>query len=420
MSDNIIILDKHDGALKVWRKMEIFNAILIHFDAHFDCENIEGIKRINIGNFVAHAAKEGIVKKIFWVVPSGVMSKKCCVKTLYKMLTELCKYIRFDKKKNSFFCFLKNSLIQVVVCENGVLDTVFDRFSAVDPIFVDIDMDYFFNNHICFDFSSVKSKNKDDKIKEFVYDNKDLFKETKVFTICKSIIGGYTPLKYDYTAEYLHKLITNTLKNTFEKPLKKIKPHDLLSDAELLLSKLCFIIEDGKANRKTIEEFIKNYSKYSEYVGNIYQYIKMSDYKELQSKLLIAKQLSHKLYMRCAISLGIILPKEYVINANDEIDYYLLGKYYWKNTQYSLSITYLEKAIKIMNTYSIIQDWEGVATSFHETYDISPVRIDIITMLADAKKQCGNVYEARVLLKYLSLCLGKNINLQNLEQHNNI
>ena len=145
-------------------------------------------------------------------------------------------------------------------------------------------MDYFFQEHLCLDYTCAFSQYQTSCILDFykhIYPFVDL---ALTITICKSINGGYTPLRYDYCAEYLLRLFENKSIENFQCldsliisgviKLERQIIEKLLSDASTRLSMVCILLESG------CDDITRNYvlgilhSEYQtkiKYINSIYQ-----------------------------------------------------------------------------------------------------------------------------------------------------
>ncbi len=65
----VFLFENHDQALAVWRQLGLRGRALVHVDAHPDLNAVGGGEPVTIANFVSAAAREGIVREIFWVIP---------------------------------------------------------------------------------------------------------------------------------------------------------------------------------------------------------------------------------------------------------------------------------------------------------------------------------------------------------------
>jgi len=63
------IFDCHDEAFFEWRDAGLRAATLVHVDAHHDMEPASPSGAIDIGNYVRAAIRDGMVARMFWIVP---------------------------------------------------------------------------------------------------------------------------------------------------------------------------------------------------------------------------------------------------------------------------------------------------------------------------------------------------------------
>lgn len=202
---NIYVIENHDEALTKWENWCVKSSTLIHFDAHMDFDNTINKKHINIGNFIGNAIIEGLFDKFVWVIPSPSyhsiagykFAVKCCKEYLmnihyYRKI--LCGNLQIKEQVIFYLCSIEN-LAEII---NSDLD-----------ITLDIDIDYFVNPYIWFDFSCLLPDSKWISLLDFYKKAKYMIENSKIITIAKSVIGGFTPLRYEYLAEALKNLIQN-------------------------------------------------------------------------------------------------------------------------------------------------------------------------------------------------------------------
>ena len=83
MPMEILHLRTHDEALHVWRERRAHGETLVHVDAHSD---FLPSKQIDIGTFVYHAYRSGMIRSLYWVVPSLSFRYRWIVKTILRSL----------------------------------------------------------------------------------------------------------------------------------------------------------------------------------------------------------------------------------------------------------------------------------------------------------------------------------------------
>lgn len=226
------IIEDHDEALLLWRKLKVRGLDLVHVDAHIDFDvqlarspeallgeaaSIQDLKKNleyylaftryekdlekqnNIGNYIYPAMRENIVRDFWWVVPGDekefLRSRKLIKQFLKNILT-----------KNS--CRAKVSvsrwLVSAKYLDKNIKVCCLERLPRFrNKTLLDIDAD----------FLVIDSVRNADNIKcigkrrpwmspeELVKILKNKILNPKVITIARSTEGGYTPMKYSHIAE---------------------------------------------------------------------------------------------------------------------------------------------------------------------------------------------------------------------------
>ncbi|MGD2126058.1 MAG: tetratricopeptide repeat protein [Desulfobacteraceae bacterium] len=163
--EGVAILEDHSEALVHWAKKGIKDAVLFNIDAHDDRrwisdEKIETLKALynrqdwtalrnvdsmgdkslyHVGNFIYAAARLGIIKEIYWMIPFSYFSQK----EIEDRLREFLRLYNFSEEDIRTFrregaCFRGRTL--------GIPMTVFglEYIPAIaKPIILSIDMDFF-------------------------------------------------------------------------------------------------------------------------------------------------------------------------------------------------------------------------------------------------------------------------------------
>ncbi|MFH0940410.1 MAG: UPF0489 family protein [Candidatus Omnitrophota bacterium] len=210
MTKDIILMEDHDQAYYTWRQMGLKGRTLVHIDAHMDfgrlpdmdpeellsARNNEEIRRIlarqpvwnpfskkkeklvHIGNYIYPAARDGIVNKFYWVVPSPSL--------------------RAWRGRN----YIKRNLKwhkDVIVCS---LETI---SNIKEPVLLDIDVDFMLTPYVWDDQSPERAPwILPRELVQKLSDMKIIF---DVATISYSVNGGYTPLRFKYLGDELKSLL---------------------------------------------------------------------------------------------------------------------------------------------------------------------------------------------------------------------
>ncbi len=405
---SVNIIDNHDEALEIWEAREIRDSAVIHFDAHFDCEPLDKSMRINIGNFLRHAIKRKIINRIIWVVPNAYLYHSCCKRFINRQMKYNGEKIKIPNWSTSF----RVEGVLVSVCTLEELLRCIAGFHQ--SVLLDIDMDYFFQEHLCLDYTCVFTRYQSGCMLDFYKHIYPLVNLALAITICKSINGGYTPLRYDYCAEYLFRMFENKSTEYFQcldnliisgemKPERQII-EKLLSDASTRLSMACILLENG------CDDITQNYvlkilhSEYYtkiKYIDSIYQVSQIGNKALIKSRLPLAKLLDENLYA----SLCMIIENNEVIpiwTHDSPLELKCrIAEYMYRKQKYDIAFQLLKDIQSSFNTIAEIQPWEGVLSSHLNSYRISPVRIRMIKLVCMSAYKLHDNKTAYIFSKFL-------------------
>jgi len=163
------LLENHSAALIVWRRAGVRDRILVHLDGHADLDwlpdvtiarlaaadpeelqalelnpyAIDGktLERFGIWNFVYPAARLGLVREFFWVVPDGTLSTPQAADDLVRrMILGKMQMIALDEAKTLHLegRTIKGTILglKITICE-------LDDLPAFDePVLFDLDLDF--------------------------------------------------------------------------------------------------------------------------------------------------------------------------------------------------------------------------------------------------------------------------------------
>ena len=247
-ANNILLIEDHHEALKIWRKRGFKNFDLVHLDAHIDFEFYQAKprervakeaksltelrrelersilyeryerdfdKQTNIENYIYPAMVEGIIKDFYWVVPGEIKEFKNSIKIIKSMLKS------FARQDGSRLCNRphtsgRNFLSPYYIIKDGTISAeVFGRKFVIcileklpflkQRVLLDIDTDFLVVN-------SLLSSNHVAQIAQRVSWISPLrlakilnkrIKRPKVITIAYSVNGGFTPIKYKHLGDEL-------------------------------------------------------------------------------------------------------------------------------------------------------------------------------------------------------------------------
>lgn len=226
----IFLMDDHSQAYWIWKKEGVKNKVLLHMDAHMDCnwipqkdlnsimtvDSLKGLEtllndcgtwdlsgktkeeRIASGNFILPALQEGIVQKFYWIVPDyGWKPNKYAeeIKNAFSNFSGVTPEDIQNIKVDNYSVMFKLNSYDITCCR-------LDDLPVIDSkVLLDIDLDYLLENgHSC-------SPEKTDKPwilpKELAKRIQQKGVKTDLVTIASSVRDGFTPEKYKYLAHEL-------------------------------------------------------------------------------------------------------------------------------------------------------------------------------------------------------------------------
>lgn len=196
-ASKVFLIEDHDEAYRIWKRFQIKNRVVIHIDAHLDFDWIKEGNPINIGNYLYPAIKDGILREIYWIVPSPIWRNSVDRQRIKEWLAA--KIIPAEdmqeERDKIHFSILG---VQVIIC------SLTDMPVMDEGIVLDIDTDFFVTSSM--DEADFPHKHKrriwidNDNFLKIITD-KCKFIETVV--ICYSVKYGYTPVEFKYLADEL-------------------------------------------------------------------------------------------------------------------------------------------------------------------------------------------------------------------------
>lgn len=195
----VVIVENHDQVYWEWKKRKFFNQVLVHVDAHFDYEPFRGNK-INLGNFLYTAVRDGIVSKIYWVVPGSESDFIADLVYLKKLFNHVLPHktvssITFGGKS------IKLSLgkTTLTVCTLTTLPTL------KAAVLLDIDVDFFVVDRLRNDYplTNIGGRKQWVSTQKFIRTLLEKLTTVRFTTIAYSVNGGFTPMKYKYLGDQL-------------------------------------------------------------------------------------------------------------------------------------------------------------------------------------------------------------------------
>ncbi len=192
----IRFMEDHDELYKIWKRNNFHHKIVVHFDAHIDYRTGD-MNALHIGNYLSHAIRDGIIRKLYWVVPGTEESFLADIFELEKKLKVQGITGRFMYSPNSLEVKIESD-VKLIVCPLSVLQKKLD-----DNCVLDIDLDFFmFTSALKADrLYHIGSRKPWITPKQFVSQIHNL--KSSFISICYSVNGGWTPIKYKYIGDEL-------------------------------------------------------------------------------------------------------------------------------------------------------------------------------------------------------------------------
>jgi tetratricopeptide (TPR) repeat protein len=278
--ENVYLFENHYESYLHWKKHNVENRILVHFDGHIDmdwipeplleeilsCKTVEDLERlaihpykmksgfqgkISIWNFIYPAVRSGMVKDFYWVVPDGTLKRQHVLKHFRSTLA-----IKMHGVTPSEIESLKLEEKRISGKLFGVPFTVveMDEIPQFDePVLLDIDVDYFstdsgIDQRVLLDPSLTPAAFLERLIRKEM--------STDLVTISYSSVGGYLPVPYHYFGDMIAEKMKDPQSTRSEEDFKKAAKQDLIYQHKLLHD------ADALRGAGKAEEAILSYKQY--------------------------------------------------------------------------------------------------------------------------------------------------------------
>ena len=193
------LFEQHDEAYHIWSGLGIRGATVIHVDAHHDLSWLDDAIHLHIGNYLCQAIKDGIVGRVYWIVPDGALTTKRARTALIGQMRKL----RSDYSRPKGRIDISDAAIDaellgapVHVCELSGLA----ELSA--PVLLDVDTDFLlipasqFTTGLPASSPWLRPSALAKRLRGRVL-------APQLVTIAYSVEGGYTPLRWKYLGDEL-------------------------------------------------------------------------------------------------------------------------------------------------------------------------------------------------------------------------
>ena len=200
IASSVVVVENHDEAYHVWRRMGVSARTLVHVDAHHDMWWLEAPCDITIANYVCQAIKDGLVSNVIWVVPDKSWDTRASRRVLRRHLRTLAlRYsagrpsIRSEANRLSMLL----GTTPVMICALGSLPAL------AGPVLLDIDTDFLVLPVVTFGRNDVPDEYPWMWPDELVTALRAHSIVAEVVTIAYSVEGGYTPIAWKYLGDML-------------------------------------------------------------------------------------------------------------------------------------------------------------------------------------------------------------------------
>lgn len=221
------LMENHSSALIAWREAGVRDRVVVHLDGHSDLDwlpdetvariaasapdelhqlelhpyAMDGspLDRFGIWNFLYPAARLGIAREIYWVVPDSTLEDTSAAWRLAReILTQKLERVRLDEATGLRWtdgCIRGELLsVAIAVCE-------LDDLPAIDePVLLDVDLDYFTTRSALTQEVTEAPWIEPEDVLDAL---RDRGIRADVATISLSTIGGYFPSMHRWMGSYL-------------------------------------------------------------------------------------------------------------------------------------------------------------------------------------------------------------------------
>lgn len=251
-SKNIVLIEDHDEALKVWEENKIKNLDLVHIDAHMDfgvhrarpieetvnkARSLKELKRgleyslafrryeynfakqTNIGNYIYPAMEKGIIRDFYWVIPGRLREFKQSLKFIRGMLKS------FLRQGTCQSCYrIKDGIISTQFLGRKFIACILEKLPILKQrVLLDIDTDFLIVDSLINSNNTAKISKRKPWIlpEDLVKVLKKRTNKPQVITIAYSVNGGYTPIRYKHWGDEIAFLFApKDFKRRFENSFK--------------------------------------------------------------------------------------------------------------------------------------------------------------------------------------------------------
>ncbi len=231
--EHVYLFENHNESYLIWKEHEVKDRILVHIDGHIDCDWIPDVHlnkilscrtaeevqeyivhpyrihsgyggSISIWNFIYPAARAGMVKEIYWIVPGGTFDRKDPLQDLRASLAIKMHGITLAEieslEMHGGLVTGRLLDIPITICELGSLPML------DGTVLLDIDVDYLSTD------SAIDQKVVLDPVSfpdAFIDELSRKRLKTDIVTISYSSVGGFLPPAYHYFGDIVKERLTH-------------------------------------------------------------------------------------------------------------------------------------------------------------------------------------------------------------------
>jgi tetratricopeptide (TPR) repeat protein len=199
-ASTVFLMENHDEAYSIWRRLNHRARTLVHVDAHHDMWWITKPTSITIANFISLALQQDIVSEIYWVVPDASWANSRNRAHLLNHLNEL----QGTYPSSSGKIREEAERASVVLCDKSLTVCSLHSLPRLSKsVLLDVDIDFFIIPKVTYgrtEFHGPLPWCWPDGLMGALLDAEV---SSDCVTIAYSIEGGYCPLKWKYLGNEL-------------------------------------------------------------------------------------------------------------------------------------------------------------------------------------------------------------------------
>ena len=198
--DRVVVMENHDQAYHEWRAADVRERALVHVDAHHDMWWLPDNAAVSIANFICPAIKDGLVSRMFWVVPDATFQTAEGRRTVARFL----KLIARKYQGRSSVPTIGDREVSAIVGGIPVTVCTIDTLPAIDePVLLDLDVDFMVIPHVTWGGTDQHSRLPWCWPEDLLVRLAAAGVETDLVTVAYSVEGGFTPLRWKYLGDEL-------------------------------------------------------------------------------------------------------------------------------------------------------------------------------------------------------------------------